>query len=181
MENKRAKDLMIPLADYPHIPCWYTLLQAMEEMEKHQITVHGRKSLPRLLLVFDLDSSLSGIVRRRDILRGLEPKFLSNEPLQYSTKLFDVQIDPNLSDFSYANIIKDFQKRAERPVSEIMIPAEITVDSDDHIMKIIYLMVNNNLSLLPVLKDDLVVGVVRTVEVYREIAQTLLKNKQEQS
>ncbi len=177
METKRAKDLMIPLKDYPHIPCWYTLLQAMEEMEKHQIDVQGRKSLPRVVLVFDLDSSLSGIVRRRDILRGLEPEFLSGTPFRHSKKLFDVQIDPNLTEFSYEKMIQGFQQRAEILVSEVMIPAEVTVDYEDHIMKIIYLMVNQNRSLLPVIKDNVVAGVVRSVEVYREIAQVLLKNK----
>jgi CBS domain-containing protein len=177
MQTKRAKDLMIPLENYPHIPCWYTLLQAMEEMEKHQIEVHGRKSLPRVVLVFDLDSSLSGIVRRRDILRGLEPDFLSADPYQHSKKLFDIEIDPNLVNFSYDNMINGFKKRAERPVTDVLLPAQITVDYMDHIMKIIYMMVKNNRSLLPVIKDNIVVGVVRSVEVYREIAQTLIKNK----
>ncbi len=177
METKRAKDLMIPLEKYPHIPCWYTLLQAMEEMEKHQIEFHGRKSLPRAMLVFDLDSSLRGIIRRRDILRGLEPDFLTANPFQYSKKLFDVEIDPNLINLSYDNMIDEFKKRAERPVTDVMLPSEVTVNYMDHIMKIIYLIVKNNRSLLPVIKDNLVVGVVRSVEVYREITHAFMKNE----
>jgi predicted transcriptional regulator len=51
-----------------------------------------------------------------------------------------------------------------------MIPIKVTIDHDDHIMKAIYELVDQNISLLPVLKDDNVVGVVRSVDVLNEIA-----------
>ena len=68
---------MIPLEHYPHIPYWFTLRQAMAEMESSQLEFEGRKSLPRGLLVFDERYQLLGMVRRRDILWGLEPDFLA--------------------------------------------------------------------------------------------------------
>jgi predicted transcriptional regulator len=64
-------------------------------------------------------------------------------------------------------------ERAEMPVSEVMQPIVTTVKYDDHLAKIIYKMVNHDLSLLPVIKDGKVVGVVRTVDVFREIADIL--------
>jgi predicted transcriptional regulator len=51
-----------------------------------------------------------------------------------------------------------------------MIPMKATIDHDDHLMKAIYEMVDQNTSLLPVLKDESVVGVVRSVDVLNEIA-----------
>jgi predicted transcriptional regulator len=48
------------------------------------------------------------------------------------------------------------------------------VDFQDHLAKIIYEMVDRGLSLLPVLKEGKVVGVVRSVDAFREIAEILL-------
>ena len=51
-----------------------------------------------------------------------------------------------------------------------MIPIRATVNHDDHIMKAICEMVDRDTSLLPVLKDGNVIGVVRSVDVLAEIA-----------
>lgn len=170
----RACDVMIPLDNYPHIPYWHTLRQAIVEMEKHELEVDGRRSLPRVLLVFDEKYQLLGTIRRRDILRGLEPKSLVSKPLEYRKKLFDVKVDPNLSEISFDKMIKGIREQAERQVKEIMQPVKETVDHQDHLIKVIYEMVDNNLSLLPVLKDKKVVGVVRSVDVLHEVAKILL-------
>ena len=177
MEDKRAKDLMIPLDKYPHVPSWYTLLQVMEEMENCELEFNGRKSLPRVVLIFDLDSQLYGMVRRRDILRGLEPGFLTKKSLTHSKKLFEVQVDPYLTEFNADQVIKGFRDRAERPVSDVMLPVEVTVDYEDHIITVINDMVANDLSLIPVLKDNTVVGVVRSVDVFCEVTRRLLSDK----
>jgi len=174
MEAKRAGEIMIPLDEYPHISHRSTIRQAIAVMEKSQLDVNGRKSLPRVVLVFDEAKQLLGTVRRRDILRALEPKFLASEPMQYRKKLFDVKVDPNLAELTYEKVLAGLQKRAERLVSDVMLPIVETVDYNDHIMKVIYEMVDNNLSLLPVLKEGKVAGVVRSVDVLHEVAQILL-------
>ena len=176
MQFKRIQDIMIPLDRYPHVPCWYTLRQAMEEMHKYQIETNERKSLPRVVLVFDLDSSLCGIVRRRDIMRGLEPDFLANKPLDYQKKLFDVSVDPNLTELTYDNVFLHLKDQAERPVSDVMVPVKVFVDFEDHIMRAVYEMVTNNMSLVPVVKGKNVIGVVRSVEVYYEISKVVLSD-----
>ena len=171
---KRAEEIMIPLDKYPHVPYWFTLRQTMAIMEKSEFEIGGKKSLPRFSLVFDESYQLLGIVRRRDILRGLEPEFLTNKPLQYRKKLFDVKVDPDLSDFSYDGLLKGIRERAERPISEVMRPIGATVNHDDNIVKIIYELVDSNVSLVPVLKEGSVVGVVRSVELFHEVAGLLL-------
>ena len=165
---------MIPLEVYPHVSQSCTIREVVELMEKSQLEVDGRKSLPRVVLVFDSENQLLGTVRRRDILRGLEPKFLSSEPMQYRKKLFDVKVDPNLAEISYEKVLHGILKRSERSVSEVILPIAATVDFEDHIIKVIYEMVDNNVSLLPVLKEGKVVGVVRSVDVLHEVAQILL-------
>ena len=82
MEMKRAGDIMIPLDEYPHLPYWFTLRQATVELEKSEVEIHGRKSLPRAVLIFDEKYQLMGMARRRDIMRGLEPEFLMSRPIE---------------------------------------------------------------------------------------------------
>jgi len=164
---------MIPLDEYPHIPYWFTLRQATSELDKSEIQIGGRKSLPRVILIFDEQYRLMGMARRRDIMRGLEPEFLLGRPIEARKTLFDVKVDPNLSELSYDKLLQGMRRQAERPISDVMRPIVATVDFDDHLVKIIYEMVDRGLSLLPVLKEAKVAGVVRSVDAFREVAEFL--------
>ncbi len=174
MKGKKAGDIMIPIEFYPHIPYWFTLKQAIIEMEKAQIEVHGRKSLPRVILIFNEKDTLVGSVRRRDILRGLEPSFLLKEPLEYRKMLFSEENDLTHHEFSYEKLIMEARVRADSPVKDIMIPIKTAINYNDHIIKLMYEMVETNTSFLPVLKEGRVVGVVRSVDIFHEIAQIAL-------
>jgi CBS-domain-containing membrane protein len=174
MSTKVAGDIMIPLDEYPHIPHWFTLRQAVMELEKAEIIDKtGRRSLPRALLVFHEGYQLLGIVRRRDILRGLEPKFLRMMPLPERRKLFDIDVDINLIDLSSGKVANAMREQAEQKVSEVMQTITTTVQFDDHLAKIIYKMITQDLNLIPVLKDGKIIGVVRSVDVFHEIAGLL--------
>jgi CBS domain-containing protein len=165
----KAGDIMIPLEKYPHIPYWFTIRQVMAEMEHSELVINGRTSLPRVVLVFDEKYRLMGLVRRRDILRGLEPEFLLDKPISERRKLFDVRTHPTNWEISFDKIIAATKKRAERPISDIMRPIEQTADYNDHIFQVIYDMNVNRVNLLPVLKDGRVVGVIRSVDVFHEV------------
>jgi CBS-domain-containing membrane protein len=170
----RVADVMVPLNEYPHIPYWFTLRQAVVEFQKFQLEVAGRKSLPRFILVFDEAYQLLGTARRRDILKGLEPPFLLSKTRKYRMRLFDIEVDPNLSELSYDKMVKSIQSQAERSISDVMQPIVATINHDDHLMKAVSEFVQHDLTLLPVLKDDKVVGVVRTVGVFEELAKIVL-------
>lgn len=171
MNEKLVRDIMVSLEEYPCISETYTLAQAIEQMGKAKILSKKRASLPRVALVFDSEfKDLLGMLRRRDIMRGLEPKFLVGGFLDYRDKLFDVKIDPNLPELSHDRKIARIKERANRLVKEFMIPIKMTIDGKDHIMKAVYEMVDQNTSLIPVLEKNSVVGVVRSVDVLYEIS-----------
>jgi predicted transcriptional regulator len=174
IEKLRIGDIMIPIEDYPCISPESTIREAIEALENSQLDVEGRISLPRVLLVFNRAGQLAGTVRRRDIMRGLEPKHLVTQPLNYRKKLFDVSIDPNLSEMSYDRMVKGIREQAKRPVSEIMRPIQVALDYQDHIIKGIYEMVGYGMTLLPVIKEGKVAGLVRSVELFREMAHIVL-------
>ncbi len=174
MENVRVSDTMIPLDNYPHIPYWFTLRQAIVEMQNFQLEADGMKSLPRVVLVFDEAYQLLGTARRRDIMRGLEPPFLVSKTRKYRMKLFDIDVDPNLSELSYDKMVEAIRKQAERPISDVMQPIVTTIGDDDHLMRAVSAFVEHDISLIPVLRDGKVVGVVRTVGVFNQLAKVVL-------
>ncbi len=177
MVNTRVKEVMITLDKYPHVPYWHTLLQAMEVMINAVLDVGGRQSLPRVLLILGDDDNLVGMVGRRNILRGLEPRYLVKRSLQTRKKMFDVKTDPRLTELQSKRIIRGVMERAERPVGDVMVPVRSTIDYNDHIFKAVYEMNEHRISLLPVLREGKVVGVVRTVEIFHAIADSLLKQE----
>jgi predicted transcriptional regulator len=174
---RRAGEIMIPIESYPYVQHTATVLEAVVVMEKASLEVHGRRSLPRALIVFDADFNALGIVRRRDILRALEPKFLRTMPMPRRKMLFEIDTadDANLVEFSTGRITRAMREQAHGPVVDAMRPISATVDYEDHLAKIVYKMLTQDLNLLPVLKDRRVVGVVRSVDVFHEVADTLLQ------
>jgi CBS domain-containing protein len=169
MKDKVVQDIMVPVEEYPCIPDSLTIGDAVVEMTV-QILRTKHLSLPRVALVFDEEfEDLRGMLRRRDIMRGLEPRFLITGALGYSGKLFNIDIDPNLSELSHEKLIAGLRTRSRRLVKDYMIPIPATINYDDHIMKAICEMVDQDTSLLPVLKDGNVIGVVRSVDVLSEI------------
>ena len=171
MKDKPIHEIMVPLAEYPCVSEVQTLRQAVEAMKTKLILREQEVSLARVALVFDRDfRELLGKVRRRDIMRALEPKFLRSGSMPFERKLFDVRVDPNLAEISSDKIVARMRERANCLVRDFMIPITATINYDDHLMKAIHEMVDQNTSLLPVLQEGKVVGVVRSVEVLKEIS-----------
>jgi signal-transduction protein with cAMP-binding, CBS, and nucleotidyltransferase domain len=155
--DQKVKDLMIPLEDYPHIPHWFTLRQAMALVREAAIKYEGAFE-PRAMLVFDDKYQLMGILTIRDIITGLEPRFLQETSL--------VQIDPNQT--------PNMKEHSERLVSEVMSPIKATVDSNAPIFKPLCLMIKENVGLMPVIRAGKVAGMIRFSDLFNEIAKMVL-------
>lgn len=179
MIKKRAHDIMIPIEQYPNISPGATIREAIAKFEHAFLNVDGQMSLPRALLVIDKEHCLIGMVRRRDILKALEPRFMQPMPHHHQKELVDIEGDPDLVALSAGKIINSIKAQAEQKIDAIMLPADLmfTADYSDHIAKIIYVMAIKDLNLLPVMQGRKVVGVVRSVDVFHEIARLLLADE----
>ena len=163
--EKKVKELMIPLEDYPHIPYWFTLRQAMAIVREATVKFEGQFE-PRAVLVFDEKYQLMGILTLRDIIVGLEPKFLQETGL--------IKMDPSLT-----VLLGDFcgpkmTEQSQRPVSEVMSPIKATVNAAEVITKPLYLMIKENLGLLPVMQGGKVAGMLRLSDLFGEISKMVL-------
>lgn len=163
--EKKVKDLMIPLEDYPHIPYWFTLRQAMAIVREAAIKFEGVFE-PRAVLVFDEKYQLMGILTLRDIIKGLEPRFLKETAL--------VKMDPSLTVLLGDLFGPNMKEQSQKPVSEVMSPIKITVDAKDPIAKAIYLMIKENVGMMPVMQDNKIAGIIRLSDLFTEISKMVL-------
>jgi CBS domain-containing protein len=163
--EKKVRDLMIPLEDYPHIPHWFTLRQAMAIVREAAIKFEGSFE-PRAVLVFDEKYQLMGILTLRDMIKGLEPKFLQATGL--------VKMDPNLTVLLGDQLGPNIREASQRPVSDVMSPIQATVAGDAPIAKALYLMIKENVGLMPVIQEDKVAGMIRLSDLFGEIATVVL-------
>jgi CBS domain-containing protein len=163
--EKKVKDLMIHLEDYPHIPYWFTLRQAMAIVREAAVKFEGTFE-PRAVLVFDEKYQLMGILTLRDIIKGLEPRFLHETAL--------VKADPSLTVLLGELFGPGLKEASQKPVSEVMSPIKVTVQGTDPIAKAIFLMIKEDVGMMPVLMDNKVAGMIRLSELFKEISDLVL-------
>jgi CBS domain-containing protein len=163
--EKKVKDLMIPLEDYPHIPYWFTLRQAMAIIREAAVKFEGSFE-PRAVLVFDEKYQLMGILTLRDIIQGLEPRFLQETSL--------VKGDPNLAVLMGDLFGPGLREASQKPVSEVMSPIKVTAQGNDPVAKAIFLMIKENVGLMPVIQDNKVAGMIRLSDLFMEISELVL-------
>lgn len=172
--DRTVRDLMIPLDSYPHIDEATTLEGAIAIITGAQIERQGKLSLPRVVLVIDEDGRLVGLLRRRDIMRGLLPEFLvKGEKHAESHYDFDMGTDLQLADLFKDESHKILTKEAEASVKSVMQPFDDTIDADADLIELIRKMVLSEFHFLPVTEGENVVGVVRTVEILNELHELL--------
>jgi CBS domain-containing protein len=163
--DKKVKDLMIPLEDYPHIPYWFTLRQAMAIVREASIKFEGTFE-PRAVLVFDEKYQLMGMLTLRDIIKGLEPRFMHETAL--------VKADPNLSILMGDLFGPGMREASQKPVNEAMSPIKVTVQGNDPIAKAIFLMIKEGVGVMPVIQDSKVAGMIRLSDLFTEISKLVL-------
>jgi len=170
-DGKLAKDVMIGIFEYPHIPYWFSINQAVRIIKVSFIS-SKKYPEPMAILVFDEKYNLMGTLTLKDILRGLEPRFMQASEKAEGYK----KQESELSLIWDSLFTKQSKELAEKAVSEIMAPAKYFVEPGDPITKAAYLMVHHDLVLLPVLENKKkFVGLVRMIEVFDEISDSLIK------
>ena len=94
--EKVVKDVMIDVFEYPHVPYWFTIKQAIMVIKK---SVIGTEKCihPMAVLVFDEKYNILGTLTLGDILKGLESKDKAESPVSevmVPAKFFVAPEDP---------------------------------------------------------------------------------------
>jgi len=177
MPDKKAvavKELMIDVFEYPHIPYWFTIKQVIGVIRKSLIETE-KCVHPRVVLVFDEQYNLIGLVTLKEVLHGLEPKLTPAESKDADLVPID---DASLISFENSMFSEGAKSLMDKPVSDVMTPVDIFLSPDDSVVKAAVLMLHRNLMVLPVLENNRkFVGVIRMPEVFDAIFAMVLQTE----
>lgn len=154
--QKTLKDLIIPLSDYPHMPYWGTLKEAVAQLNVAYETGH------HTVLVFDEAYKLLGMLSQKDILKGMIPKFTEH----YADGVH-IYWDDLMEIGS--------QKRLDLPIKDFMCEVQVVGELGDNLLKTAYLLLQDENFLLPIMDGEKLIGVVRMGDVFHEITNAVLK------
>lgn len=175
MKMKPCGEVMIPLERFPQLPYWFTLRQAMAELDR---AVEDKTKLRcgcGVVLVFSAQNQLLGILRQEDILRGLKPDILAENAQRHAEKLFDVKVDPNLYKFCNGErALNLLREQIERPIGDFARPIDVMLNCDDDLLPTIGLMIDRDLDFIPVLRDNRIAGILSTLDVLQEVTKLLV-------
>jgi Mg/Co/Ni transporter MgtE len=167
-KGKKIQDIMVGIFDYPHIPYWFSISQAIKIIRVS--FMDSKKSPdPMAVLVFDEKYNLMGTLTLRELLRGLEPRFLKASPQASLAGEAELSL---IWDTLFSGQSKEL---AEKQVSDIMTPAKMFVEPGDPVTKAAYLMLHYDQIVLPVLENGRkLIGVVRFLEVFDTISDEII-------
>jgi predicted transcriptional regulator len=136
--GKVVKDVMIDVFEYPHVPYWFTVKQAIMVIKK---SVIGTEKCihPMAVLVFDEKYNILGTLTLGDIMKGLESKDKVESPvseIMVPAKFFVEPADPisKAADLMLKNnlillaVIEEDKKKFVGVVRMIEIFDELTSD-----------------------------------------------------
>ena len=152
--QKTAREIMVDVFEYPHIPYWFTLRQAAGIIRN--TLLGGEKHVqPLVVLVFDEKYNLVGMANLRDIMRGLESLWSGSVPAPGAAA--------------------GGKPATEAPVATVMCSTELFVEPGASVADAARLIVEHGLDLVPVLEDrKKLIGVVRWQEVFQECSRAAL-------
>lgn len=158
---KKVKDLMDDIFDYPHLPYWFSLKQAIDIFKR---AGSGINAHPLSILIFDEKYNLLGTLCIRDIFSRLE--------LISKTQFPESRLSLEESEILHAidKICNETSRELlEKPVSDFMIHARLFLEPDDTTDKAADLMIQHNLMCLPVLENKKkLVGIVKKIKISDE-------------
>lgn len=157
---KKVTDVMVPISEYPIIYEDTSVAQAMaimrEFFHQKQGTWYGFQSV----LVVDSNDELVGLLTLRGFLRAFKLRAVLDHLLT--------------GDPAGMLFMPRFYNTLEIRTKDIMRPLSlITVQGSSDIFEAILAMVRGNISSLPVLEGDKLVGIVRTIDLFWTVGEFL--------
>ena len=169
----KVKDLMVKITEYPHIPYWLSVRDAIAMIHSAYDETTGLGE-QRMVLVFDEKYQLQGILTLKNLLIGIEPRFLRKDDKSRFQGLSETDFIA-LSALVEGSLPEKCREEAAKPVKEVMTPIRVTVGVDDSVAKAAFVMIQGNVSLVPVMDGNKVAGVLRMSDVFNELTKAVIE------
>ena len=181
MEIITVEDMMVPLEEYATVSEEATLFDAVIALEKAQEDIDRTRHqyLHRGILVYDGNKKIVGKISPLDALRSLEPKYDQMGDMRtlsragFSPEFMKSMLDTySLCDKSFTDMCS---QGANRQVKDFMYtPTEGEyVQAEDSLCEAIHHFVMGHHQSLLVTRDEEIVGVLRLIDVFKLVFQTM--------
>jgi CBS domain-containing protein len=165
-DNPVVRDLVIPLKDFPHLKESQTLHDAVGELISYTCGEYGRIRYAELLILNERNQ-LSGRVTLQNILLSLDPRLKEASKVKgfegKGAGFLDLVVLWEDSFFI------ECRKWSQIQIKDLMTTIKYTVKGSDPVLKALAIMTNTNISVLPVLDEGRVIGVIRLKEIFKTI------------
>ncbi|RJQ28123.1 MAG: CBS domain-containing protein [Peptococcaceae bacterium] len=167
--EKIVKDIMVPVESFPAVTAQSTVKNTVAVLVK---ALESEPCFHKVVLVVE-NNTLAGIVGLKELLLAAEPSFLKENTYRGWT----VSGDWTMPLFVRGWVTERCLESAGRLVKDIMRPVVLKLKTVDPLGKAVHLMLAERVDILPVLQDNRVVGMVRDVDVFYEMASLLLNKE----
>lgn len=177
MEEKKVSEVMLPLEEYATIPAGSTVKEALIALNKAQLGLTYDRHHHRAILVLDRSGEVLGKLTHLSILGSLEPRLLESVDIQ---SLDRAGLTPEFVESmqeSYLLLNAGLEvlcaRAAGLQVEDAMVPAVHSVDVDAPLGEAIHVAVREHVQSLLVTRAGKVVGILRTSDVFEEVADLI--------
>ena len=171
-EEKKAGDIMIPIADYTTIDADSTVKDGIERLRRSFETAAATSRLMetghRSILVFERGAELVGILSILDLIQALRPAYLSAPKPSMADSM---QYSPMFWSGLFTTQAKSL---VNKRVRDVMSEAPLKIDENTNLMEIANLIYTEKQRRVAVTRQGKVVGVVREQELFFEMAKIIL-------
>jgi CBS domain-containing protein len=183
METKTVQDLMRPLSEYRTIAIEANLFQVAQALDQAQKEFEQNPKLHKILLISDEQGEIVGKISQLDVIRVLEPK---GKPVGESGSLSRFGISPQylkpmLKQCKFWNkpLTELCQDAARVQVKKLIhAPAEGEfVEENASLTEAIHQLALEHHQSLLVTRGNKIVGVLRQIDIFKEVFQTLAECK----
>lgn len=177
MTNKKVKDLMIPVDEYPSVSSKSTMKEAIRALKKANDERGNSAFLHRAVLVVDKKNRIVGKIGMLSFLKAIEPKYKQFFDMDKLTHASGQLIESLKDNFKlWDGEISDLCSIAlNTKVTDIMKPVEEHIDENEDLTAAVHKIIMwETLSLL-VTRGNEIVGILRLSDIYREIETNILE------
>ncbi len=182
-DEKRVRDIMIPIAEYHKVDQGAELRQALGLLKKDYEDMKAGKAGPfhKTLFVTDTNNKIVGKLSMYDVVKGLVPE-MAKKP-EMSRALYSVLSSRAME---VADEVRDFQERFKwlhhglhelirqeggKKVGDIMSPVHPVLKEDDSINQAIFAIFKENVRQPLVIRDGETIGVVDSIHIFDELIE----------
>ena len=180
MKDKIVKDLMLPLSDYATVYEDQTLFEALMSLEGAHEKLDPQKHRHRAVLILDKKDRVVGKLSQWDVLKALEPKYKNIEDFDkiglagFSPEFLKSMLEDHalwnkpMMDVCKAGAKNKIKDIMSKPTKSEYINVNAPLGEAIH-----HLVVGRFLSLLIVNDKKEIVGILKLIDVFEEINQTM--------